>query len=201
MAIAVLGAALIAALTGGRWRGFTEEHLRAPGYVVLAVIAQVLGAVLTDHSSAEWIYPTALAVSAACALIFCIANFRVAGVPLVTLGLVLNAVVVARNGAMPVSINAASRAGVSIVSIASDEDPRHEIAGRGSVWRTLGDVIPFPLPGSPEVISAGDLLVAAGLAEFIVVTSRRRREDPDYVWGADEFGHAAQALSMTPWRS
>ncbi|HVT65117.1 MAG TPA: DUF5317 domain-containing protein [Mycobacteriales bacterium] len=199
--VAVLGAALIAVVSGGRWSGFTHELLRAPGYVVLAVIAQVLGAVLSDHTSAAWVYPTALAVSAACAFVFCVANLRVSGVGLVTIGLVLNAVVVARNGAMPVSIAAASRAGVSIVTVASDDDPRHEIAGKGSVWRTLGDVIPLPLPGIPEVISPGDLLVAAGLAEFIVVTSRRRRDEKD---GQSQvvasWGHALQADSMIPWR-
>ena len=202
MGLAVLGAVVIAVLSGGRWNSFTPDSLRAPGYVVLAVVAQAVGAVVADHTSAGWVYPTGLAVSAVCALIFCIANFRIAGVPLVTLGLILNAVVVARNGAMPVSIAAASRAGLSVVTIASDEDPRHEIAGKGSVWRTLGDVIPVPLPGTPEVISPGDLLVAAGLAEFIVVTSRRKREDEadDGLW-ADQWGQAAQALSITPWRS
>jgi hypothetical protein len=198
---AVVGAAIIALLSGGRWSGFTHEFLRAPGYVVLAVVAQVLGALVSDHTSAGWVYPVALAISAACAFVFCIANFRVAGVALVTLGLVLNAVVVARNGAMPVSIAAASRAGVSIVTVASDEDPRHEIAGKGSVWRTLGDVIPVPLPGAPEVISPGDLLVAAGLAEFIVVTSRRKRdEDDERDQIVAAWGHAFQADSMIPWR-
>jgi hypothetical protein len=199
--LAVVGAAIIAALSGGRWTGFSHELIRAPGYVVLAVIAQILGAVLSDRTSAEWVYPAALAVSALCALVFCIANLRVAGVALVTLGLVLNAIVVARNGAMPVSIAAASRAGVSIVTVASDADPRHEIAGRGSVWRVLGDVIPVPLPGTPQVISAGDLLVAAGLAEFIFVTSRRRPDEEEAAPQlAGEWGQAAQAVSMMPWR-
>jgi hypothetical protein len=198
----VVLAILAAVLTGGRWHRFTHELLRAPGYVVVAVAAQVLGAVLADHSTATWIYPTGLVVSAISALIFCIANLRVAGVALVALGLVLNAVVVARNGAMPVSIAAASRAGVSTLTIATGDDPRHEIAGRGSVWRTLGDVIPVPTPGRPEVISPGDLLVAAGLAQFIFMTSRRRRDehsaDADQ-W--DDAWKAAHELSITPWRS
>jgi hypothetical protein len=198
----VVLAILAAVLTGGRWHPFTHELLRAPGYVVVAVLAQVLGAVLADHSSADWVYPTGLVVSAISALIFCIANLRVAGVALVALGLVLNAVVVARNGAMPVSIAAASRAGVSTLTIATGEDPRHEIAGRGSVWRGLGDVIPVPMPARPEVISPGDLLVAAGLAQFIVMTSRRRHEEHDADAGHwDDAWKAAHELSITPWRS
>jgi hypothetical protein len=106
----------------------------------------------------------------------------VAGVPLVTLGLVLNAAVVAANGAMPVSIDAAFRAGVPTGDIAAGLDARHEIAGRGTVWRRLGDVIPVPLPARPEVVSPGDVLVAAGLAELVVVGMlRRRTEDAEAV--------------------
>jgi hypothetical protein len=161
--------------------------------VVAAVAVQVVGAVLADHTGGSWCYSAGLAASAACALAFCLANLRVAGIPLVALGLVLNAVVVARNGAMPVSIFSAHRAGVSIISIATGNDPRHTIAGIGSVWRSLGDVIPLPLPAVPEVVSPGDVLVAAGLGEFIVMTSRRRRQD-DQLAGGDTF-HASQALS------
>jgi hypothetical protein len=203
VALVVVGAAIIAVISGGRWHAFTHQLLRAPGYVVVAVAAQVLGAVLADHTSADWVYPTGLALSAASALIFCIANLRVDGVPLVALGLVLNAVVVARNGAMPVSIAAASRAGVSTLTVATGNDPRHTIAGRGSKWRALGDVIPVPLPVAPEVVSAGDVLVAAGLGEFILVTSRRRRrverETAAAQWA--EIDHAAQALSTISRRS
>lgn len=193
VAVVVVIAVIVAGLTGGRLSAFTHQELLAPGYVFLAVIAQVVGAMLSDHVSGQWVYPTGLAVSAACALIFCFANRRVAGVPLVALGLVLNAIVVARNGAMPVSISAASRAGVSTLTVATGNDPRHTIAGRGSIWRSLGDVVPVPLPVAPEVVSPGDVLVAAGLAEFIVMTSRRRRHD-DVAGHLADWDHAFQAL-------
>lgn len=184
--IVVVGAGAVAALTGGGWQGFGELDLRAMPLVVGAVALQVLGALLADHTGTSWCYSAGLAGSAACALGFCLANLRVAGIPLVALGLVLNAVVVARNGAMPVSIFAAHRAGVSILSIATGNDPRHTIAGIGSVWRWLGDIIPLPLPWVPEVASPGDLLVAAGLGEFIVMASRRGH-------GAQTGGDACQA--------
>lgn len=189
----VVGAGTVAALTHGGWQGFSELRLRAKPLVVAAVAVQVVGAVLADHTGRSWCYSAGLAASAASALAFCLANLRVAGIPLVALGLVLNAVVVARNGAMPVSIFSAHRAGVSILSIATGNDPRHTIAGIGSVWRSLGDVIPLPLPAVPEVVSPGDVLVAAGLGEFIVMTSRRRRQ-ADQLAGGDAF-HASQALS------
>jgi hypothetical protein len=195
----VVGAGVVAALTRGSWYGFSELRLRAKPVVVVAVAAQVIGAVLADHTGHSWCYSAGLVVSAACALAFCIANIRVAGIPLVALGLVLNAVVVARNGAMPVSIFSAHRAGVSILSIATGNDPRHAIAGIGSVWRSLGDIIPVPLPLFPQVVSPGDILVAAGLGEFVVMTSRRRRDD-DQLAGGETF-HASQALSTIARRS
>ena len=154
-----------------------------------------------DHGGASWWYAAGLVASAACALLFCALNLRTAGVPLVALGLMLNAAVVARNGAMPVSIFGASRAGVSTLSIATGSDPRHTIAGVGSSWRSLGDVIPVPLPLAPEVVSPGDVLVAAGLAEFVFVTSRRRRSDgpPGQTGGATD--QAPQTLSTIAPRS
>ncbi|MGN6472297.1 MAG: DUF5317 family protein, partial [Mycobacteriales bacterium] len=93
----------------------------------------------------------------------------------------------------------------STLSIATGNDARHTIAGRGSHWRGLGDVIPLPLPVAPEVVSPGDVLVAAGLGEFIFVTSRRRRGDdefePPYQPTDEEWGQAAQALSTISRRS
>ncbi|HWA67574.1 MAG TPA: DUF5317 domain-containing protein [Mycobacteriales bacterium] len=197
--VVVVAAGVVATLTRGEWRGFAELQLRAKSLVVAAVAVQVAGAALADHTGHGWCYSVGLATSAACALGFCLANLRVAGIPLVAAGLVLNALVVARNGAMPVSIVAAHRAGVSILSIATGNDPRHTIAGIGSVWRSLGDVIPVPFPVAPEVVSPGDVLVAAGLAEFIVMTSRRRR-DADQPAGGDTF-HASHALSTMARRS
>jgi hypothetical protein len=200
VALVVLAAAAIVRLGGGRWSTVALLSLRYRGLVAVAVGAQILGALLAEDAGLGWCYTAGLAVSAGCALAFCVSNLRLAGVPLVALGLVCNAVVVARNGAMPVSIDAAHRAGVSTLVVATGNDPRHTIAGVGSVWRTLGDVIPFPLPGAPEVLSPGDLLVAAGLGEFVVVTARRRRVEE---WRDDQpaWPQAAQALSTMAPRS
>lgn len=171
----VVGAGVVALIGGGRLRGFTELHVRGVWYVAGALVAQVAGGWLASATDTQGYYIAGLAISAACALIFCLLNLRLAGVPLVTAGLALNAFVVGLNGAMPVSIFAASRAGVSITTIAAGNDPRHTIAGYGSRIRMLGDVIPVPLPAVPEVASPGDLLVAAGLGEFVVMAMRQRR--------------------------
>lgn len=191
LAVVVLVAAVVAGLAfGGSWHRLAQLPLRRLGLVVAAVLAQAGGAVVgllgvADESTS---YVVGLAVSAALALAFCARNARVAGVPLVTGGLILNATVVGANGAMPVSIVAAYHARVPIAAIAAGTDARHEIAGDGTALSWLGDVVPVPLPVRPEVVSAGDVLVVAGLAELVVVGMlpggvvvrwRRREEHSD----------------------
>ena len=175
--VALVGAVAAGYALGGSWSTLTHLHLRRRRYVVAAVVAQTGGALVGVVGVADprQSYVWGLALSAACAAMFCLRNLRVSGVPLVTLGLVLNATVVAANGAMPVSIVAALRAGVPIADIAAGNDPRHEIAGLGTTLRPLGDVIPVPLPARPEVVSPGDVLVAAGLAELVALGMLRRR--------------------------
>jgi hypothetical protein len=172
LAVVILVVAVgVAFLVGGTIHRLSGLHLRHAWLVVAAVLAQgggslvgVLGFGNTRHA-----YVAGLALSALCALAFCVANLVVPGVALVSAGLAANALVVGVNGAMPVSIHAAYRARVPIASIASGTDPRHDIAGIGTHWRWLGDFIPVPFPWRPEVVSPGDILVAAGLAELVVL--------------------------------
>jgi hypothetical protein len=169
--VTLVGAIAVGYALGGSWARLTHLHLRWRGFVVAAVVAQGGGAMLglVGATDPRRSYVVGLAASALCAAAFCARNLRVAGVPLVTLGLGLNALVVGLNGAMPVSIDAAYRAGVPTGDIAAGFDARHEIAGTGTAVRWLGDVIAVPMPLRPEVVSPGDVLVAAGLGELLVV--------------------------------
>jgi hypothetical protein len=62
-----------------------------------------------------------------------------------------------------------------VAAIAAGNDARHTIAGPGTTWRALGDVIPLPVPWRPEVVSPGDALIAAGIGEFVFIGMRPRR--------------------------
>ena len=175
--VVLVGAVAVGYALNGTWAGLTTLHLRWRRLVVAAVLAQTGGAALgilgvTDPRRG---YVLGLALSAICAAAFCVGNISVPGVPLVTLGLAANALVVTLNGAMPVSIVAALRAGVPITDIAAGYDARHTVATSDSTLRALGDVVPLPLPVRPEVVSAGDVLVAAGLGELVVMGMLRRR--------------------------
>lgn len=172
LAVVVLVLAVgVAIALGGRWHRLATLHLTGRRFVVAAVVAQAGGAMVgvLGVGDPRRAYVIGLAVSAACALVFLARNRQVHGIALVTFGLVTNALVVAANGAMPVSIVAAYHARVPIAAIAAGTDARHDIAGVGTRLRWLGDVIPVPLPGRPEVVSPGDVLVAAGLAELVVL--------------------------------
>jgi uncharacterized protein DUF5317 len=195
--VALVGAVAVGYALGGTWSGLTTVRLRWRRMVVIAVLAQTGGAAvgLLGVTDPRRGYVIGLAVSAACAAAFCARNLRVSGVPLVTLGLIANALVVAVNGAMPVSIVAALRAGVPITDIAAGRDARHDIAGLGTHLRPLGDDIPLPLPWRPEVVSAGDVLVAAGLAELVVMGMLRRRPRPAVDTAVMGWGHRPEESS------
>jgi hypothetical protein len=177
--ILLVGAAGVAVASGGTFAALSELRLRGTRLVLFSAIFQLLGVGLARLTNGSGFYPAGLALSALAAFAFCVRNIRVPGLPLVTLGLITNALVVVLNGTMPVSVAAAARANVSIASIAAGTDPRHSIAGPGTTWRPLSDVIPVPLPWRPEVVSPGDILIAAGLGEFVLLAMRpRRRRQP-----------------------
>jgi hypothetical protein len=160
-------------LTGGRLRRLGAVPVRRPVLLLGALVAQGVGALLTVRWDSA--YVTGLALSGLLATGFVVVNRRVAGVPLVGVGLVLNAVVIGANGAMPVSLAAAERVGLSEERLALDGDPRHEAVDANTRLGPFGDVIGVPLPWGAEIVSAGDVLVAAGAGWFLFAGVRGRR--------------------------
>jgi Family of unknown function (DUF5317) len=177
----VVGAAAVALLTGGSWRALAGLPVKGGRLVVIAVAAQLAGGWLAELTNHAGFYVVGLVLTALAGGAFCVRNLRILGVPLITAGLVLNALAVIANGAMPVSRAAAERAGVSLTTISAGSDPRHVVAGAHTRLRPITDDIAVPLPGLPEVISLGDALIAAGLAELVFCgmrSNRRRRGAP-----------------------
>jgi hypothetical protein len=168
--VVLLCAVLVGRVCGGSLDGLGALDLRRRRLVVAALGAQALGAVVGGP-----VYALGLAGSAALVGAFLVANRGVRGTGLVALGLGANALVVALNGAMPVSPDAAARAGVVLDGVAAGLDSRHEVADDGTRLSLLGDVVPVLLPLRPEVVSPGDVLVASGLAQLVVVGMRAGR--------------------------
>jgi hypothetical protein len=162
--VVLLCAVLVGRVCGGSLDHLGALDLRRTRLVVAALAVQALGAVVGGPG-----YPVGLAGSAALATAFLVVNRGVRGTGLVALGLGANALVVALNGAMPVSPAAAARAGVALDDVAAGLDRRHVVADEATSLPLLGDVVPVLLPVRPEVVSPGDVLVASGLAQLVVV--------------------------------
>jgi hypothetical protein len=167
--VVIACALLVGRLTGGRLGHLGHLDLRYGVLVVLAVLVQ-LGGGLAGGTA----YPLGLTVSVLLVAVFLGFNRSIPGVGLVALGLLANALVVGLNGAMPVSAWASGEARISTQDLLTGADPRHELATAATALRPLGDVIPVLMPMRPEVVSPGDVLIAAGLAQLVVVGMRRR---------------------------
>ncbi len=165
LVLVALAVALVAGLVaGGSLDQLGRVALRSSALVPLALLAQLIGLVVGGP-----LYPTGLAGSAGCVAVFLVRNRGVRGTGLVALGLLANAFVVGANGAMPVSAHASGRAGVSTQDLLSEVDPRHELADAATRLPYLGDVVPVRMPLRPEVVSPGDVLIAAGLAQLVLL--------------------------------
>ncbi len=122
-----------------------------------------------------WARTAALVLSTALVGLFLLGNRELPGIPLIALGLLLNVVVVFANGAMPVSVEASARAGVPEQHLGLGSDALREATGEGTRLGWLGDVIPVASPWRPQAVSAGDVLVAAGVGLLVFALPRRSR--------------------------
>lgn len=183
MGIIVVSAvvALIAALlAGGHLTAVESIPFRVVALLGAALFCQLAG-ILLGHLGlpAGPIYNVACLASAVLLVVVIRIDGSVAGTELIAAGFLLIALVMAANGNMPVSEHAAERAGAP-ASVATDT--RHEPATSATGLRLLGEVIPVPLPLRPEVVSVGELLIAAGLAHLVFAAVRPYgRRNPQHV--------------------
>jgi uncharacterized protein DUF5317 len=186
--LVMLFAAGTALATGGRFTRLADNSVTGVRWLAAAAIAQFLGS-LTGGTA----YPVSLIGSGVCIAVFLRLNLRHPGVALLALGFCCNALVVALNGAMPVSADALARAGVgSFVS-----DPRHELSDAPTALPWLGDVVPVALPGLGQAVSPGDVLIAAGAGLLVYAGmggSGRIPTDTAPVWDALEACKGSTAL-------
>ena len=144
-------------------------RVRAVRLLVVAALLQAGTATLAPGSAFARVL--ALVVTALLVALFLGGNRSLPGIPLIAAGLLLNAVVIFANVAMPVSLAAAARAGVPAPALQLDQDPLREPIDGDTRLGLLADRIPVPAPGWAQVVSLGDLLVAAGVGLLLVAGS------------------------------
>jgi len=169
---AVVGGLLAGVILGGSLYRLERLTLRSLSLLVAAVAVQVVASLVFGGIP----YVIGLVLSLLLATAFVARNPHLAGRGLLVGGLVLNAAVIIANGAMPVHRGAAERAGVSLHSLVAD--PRHRTEDASTHLSLLDDRIPLPLPVGAQVLSVGDVLVAAGAGLLIAQAMRRRIAAP-----------------------
>jgi hypothetical protein len=174
-----VGALVVGWTTQGSLDRLSRVPLRGWPIAFGAAAAIALGSGLSNAGGSVGSVARVLGpvVAAACLLALLSRNRSIEGVPLLATGLLLNALVIAVNGAMPVSSYAESRAGLSDESLLRADGGTHEVADSDTRLRALGDVVPVPLPVHPETVSVGDLLIVSGVGLLIVTGMHRRRDD------------------------
>lgn len=158
----VLAIAVIASLIrGGRFGRLAKAPLRWVWLLFLGLGIQLVANLLVaaDVLEVNDILVYVLILGSQVAVIaWVLSNWQLPGLPLVALGLLLNAVVMAANGAMPVDPDAIAVLGRDPSELI---EGKHVLMDETTRLRWLADIWPIPLLRS--IISVGDVVLAAGL--------------------------------------
>lgn len=161
--LVVAAAVIVGYVLGGRLARLADAGLRANVLLFVGLALQVTVDVLAGRGLVDgWPATATLVVSQVIVGAWIVANIRHPGMALVLGGLVLNAVVIAANGAMPVSADALATTGLADPG---DIVGKHELMTDDTRFAFLADVI--PLPPLRTVISVGDVVLALGLARLV----------------------------------
>jgi len=174
----ILLSVLTGYLVGGRLRGFERLHLHHWWLAPIGLALQAFPLPDARHGTDLLVRMAVLGTSYAVLLIFAGINFKIPGVPLLLVGLTLNAVVVIANGGMPASRHALEASGQTeaLKHLTADEGAKHHLMTSADHLTPLADVIPIP-PPIEQVASVGDVFVYAGLAWLIVAVMRGRTRE------------------------
>ena len=176
LAIVIFLALAIAVLRGGRLVNLGDIELSAWWLLFLALGLQAGTRLLPDEPWSEWVGVAMVLLSFVLLMILVVLNRSARGMWIVGLGVLMNFVVIAANGGMPVLAGAAEVAsGFTVTNPDLSGTFKHVILDESSRLTFFADVIPLRLVGIGEVISLGDVFLALGLGVFLEYELRRPR--------------------------
>lgn len=167
--LSTLAIATIAGLAAGRtFRGFPSAPLRLTPLAFIGFALQVVP--LSGEPGLA-----ALLLSFGLLFAFAIANINAPGFLLLSLGLLLNLVVIGMNGGMPITRGALADSGQldTIGELETGGGNKHHLEDERSVLVPLADAIGLPDPIG-QAVSVGDLCMYAGAGWFVFGAMRRR---------------------------
>jgi hypothetical protein len=157
------GAILVSYLRGGRFSRIAAADLRATWLLFVGMFLQIGLDAAAVRGLLEGSAGYALIlVSQLLVLVWCGLNWWRPGMLLVVLGLALNAVVMAANGAMPVDPEAIAALGIPGAEVPPG---KHVLMTEATRLAILADI--WPLPPVRTIISIGDVVLAAGLVPLV----------------------------------
>lgn len=161
-------------LTGGRLSSLEALQLRWWGLAPLGLAMQLVPLPWSGGAARTAALGLLLA-SYPVLMAFAVKNLRLAGFPLVLVGLALNLTVIAVNNGMPVSCDAlvASGQGDLCADLRREPALKHHLAGPDDDLMLLADVIPIATPVN-QVVSVGDLIAYGGLLWLVAATMTGR---------------------------
>jgi len=175
LAIVIFIALAIAILRGGRLVNLGDIELRAWWLLFMALGLQFATRFIPDDGTA-WVGVAMVLLSFALLMIMVVLNRSKPGMWIVGLGVLMNFVVIAVNGGMPVLAGAAEVAsGFTVADPDLSGTFKHVPLDATSHLTFFADVIPLRFAGIGEVISLGDILLALGLGVFLEHELRRPR--------------------------
>lgn len=156
-------AVLVGFVRGGRLGRIAAAGLQASWLLFAGLVVQ-LG---VDASAARGFLEgragyALLLVSQLLVLAWVVVNRYRPGMPLVFLGLALNAIVIGLNGAMPVDPEAIRALGIGDAAVPPG---KHTLMTPGTRLPLLADI--WPLPPLRTVVSIGDVVLGAGLIPLV----------------------------------
>jgi hypothetical protein len=161
--VTVGGAIVVSYLRGGRISRIADAELRHTWLLFAGLLLQLVvdAAAVRGMLQEPGSYLLLLA-SQVLVLIWVLVNWWRPGMVLIGLGLLLNAVVIGANGAMPVSQDAIDALGIGDVTV---HPGKHELMTEQTQLPWLADIL--PLPPLRTIISVGDIVLAAGLIPLV----------------------------------
>jgi hypothetical protein len=169
----VLAAAVVIVSSRGSFTALTRIRVSAFWLLAAGLIIQAtLEYVVFSKDQIENVGYALLMLSYVLILAFCIVNARTRGFELLALGVAMNALVIGLNLGMPTRpIGDDSHGNRIYVPVV--QTVKHRQESNSDLLGFLGDKILFPRPFD-ELISAGDVVIAAGICELAFFGSRRR---------------------------
>lgn len=167
----VLAGLVAGVLLGGRIEGLAGLRIRWAAAVLAGMVVQVI--LFTDVVAVRvgelgpviYVASTALVVAAVAR------NLRIAGMPIVLAGALMNlAAILANGGYMPAAASAMGEVGMALPSGYTNSS----LVAEPALW-FLTDIFALPawMPFA-NVFSAGDVVIGAGIVTVIVAAMRRR---------------------------